>query len=172
MNMKNNPTPYVVLALLCAVYLAFVAGSMLLLPERVAIHFDGAGHANNWTDRSALLILFGGLGVGAPIFFVGSGLLVGLVPDGMVNLPHREYWLAPERRAQTRAYLSGQMAWMGCLALLFLAGIYGLTILANRLTPQRLPMVLFLPLVAGFLAGTIVWTIVLLRHFSMPKAAR
>jgi len=41
--MKPNALPYVVLALLCAGYLAFVAGSASLLPEQVAMHFGAAG---------------------------------------------------------------------------------------------------------------------------------
>jgi len=167
--MKVSSIPYLVLALLAALYLAFVAGSASLLPDRVAIHFDAAGHANNWMDRASVLIFFGALGVGMPLFFIACALGIGFIPDRFVNLPHREYWLAPDRRAHTRAYVSGQMAWMGCLSLLFFAGNYGLTIQANHLTPPHLPMNLFLPLVAGFLAATAVWTVVFIRHFAGSK---
>jgi len=122
-------------------------------------------------SRSSALMFFEIMGLGIPIFFVGIGLLTALVPAGLVNLPHREYWLAPERRAQTRAYISCQMAWMGCLALLFFAGIYCLTIRANHLTPPHLPMNLFLPLVVGFLAAVAAWTVIFMRHFAKPTAA-
>ena len=54
--------------------------------------------------------------------------------------------------------------WMGCLRQGFLAGIYWLTIQANRQTQPHLPF-LFLPLLLGFLLATPVWAISLLRPF-------
>ncbi len=163
--MKKNAVPIAVLGLLCAGYLIFIAGSASLLPERVATHFGVGGEANGWMSRSGALAFFGGLGVGLPLFFTVLSLMTGLVPARFVNLPHREYWLSPERRAQTRAYISRQMIWMSCLMVLFLAGIHYLTILANRATPPHLPMGLFLALTGGFLSGVVVWSIVFIRHF-------
>jgi uncharacterized membrane protein len=164
--MKNNAVPLVVLGLFCAGYLIFIAGSAPLLPERVAAHFSGGGEANGWMSRSTDLIIFGGLGVGLPLFFVILSLLTGIIPARFVNLPHREYWLSPERRAQTCAYISRQMIWMGCLMLLFLAGIHCLTIQANHVTPPHLPMGLFVALTGCLLAGVAAWSIVFIRHFT------
>jgi|SRR5208282_1558631 len=164
--MKKNAVPLVVLGLLCAGYLIFIAGSASLLPERAAVHFGVDGKANGWMSRSADLIFFGGLGTGLPLLFVVLSLLTGMLPARFVNLPHREYWLSPERRAQTRAYISRQMIWMGCLTVLFLAGIHHLMIQANRVTPPHLPMGLFLALTGGFLAGVAAWSIVFIRHFA------
>ena len=163
--MKKNCIPILGLGLLCAGYLIFIAGSASLLPERMATHFGGGGEANGWMSRSADLVFFGGLGVGLPLFFIVLSLVIGLVPTRFVNLPHREYWLSPERREQTRAYISRQMIWMGCLMVLFLAGIHCLTILANRATPPHLPMGLFLMLTGGFQSGVVGWSIVFTRHF-------
>jgi len=163
--MKKNAVPIAVLGLLCAGYLIFIAGSTSLLPERVATHFGGGGEANGWMSRTTDLAFLGGLGVGLPLFFIVLSLLTGLVPARFVNLPHREYWLSPERREQTRAYVSRQMIWMGCLMVLFLAGIHYLTILANRATPPHLPTGLFLALTGGFLFGVVGWSFVFTRHF-------
>lgn len=164
--MKNNAVPLAVLGLFCAGYLIFIAGSAPLLPDRMATHFGGGGEANGWMNRSSDLVFMGGLGVGLPLFFIILALLTGLVPTRFVNLPHREYWLSPERRAQTRAYISRQMIWMGCLMILFLAGIHYSMIQANRVTPPHLPMGLFLALTGGFLAGVAAWSIVFIRHFA------
>jgi len=163
--MKKNTVPVAVLGFLCAGYLVFIAGSAPLLPERMATHFGGGGNANGWMSRSTDLVFFGGLGVGLPLFFIVLSFLIGWVPERFVNLPHREYWLSPERRAQTRAYVSRQMIWMACLTVPFLAGIHGLTILANRTTPPHLPMGWFLALTGGFLSGVVGWSIVFTRHF-------
>jgi len=82
--MKKNAGPIVVLGLLCAGYLIFIAGSTSLLPERVAIHFGGGGEANGWMSRSADLVFFGGLGVGCLVFIVLS-LVTGLMPARFVT---------------------------------------------------------------------------------------
>jgi uncharacterized membrane protein len=164
--MKKNAVPLVVLGFLCVGYLIFIAGSASLLPDRVAIHFGGGGEANGWMSRSTDLIFASGLGVGLPLFFVVLSLLTGLIPTRFVNLPHREYWLSPERRVQTCTYISLQMIWMGCLTVLFLAGIHYLTIQANRVTPPHLPMSLLLTLTGGFLAGVAAWSIIFIRHFT------
>jgi uncharacterized membrane protein len=163
--MKKDAVPFVVLGLFCAGYLIFIAGSASLLPERVASHFGVGGQADGWMNRSTDLAFFGGLGVGLPLFFIVLSLLTGLMPARFVNLPHREYWLAPERRAQTRTYILRQMVWMSCWMVLFLAGIHYLTILANRVTPPHLPMDLLLTLSGGFLFGVVGWSIVFTRHF-------
>jgi uncharacterized membrane protein len=167
--MKTNILLLIVLGLLCAGYLIFIAASASLLPERMAVHFGADGEANGWMSRSADLILLGGLGVGMPLLFVALSLLTGLIPARFVNIPHREYWLSPERRAQTRAYISRQMIWMSCLMVLFLAGIHGLTIQSNHVTPPHLAMNLFWTLVVGFLAGVASWSIIFIRHFTKRR---
>ena len=163
--MKKNVIPAIVLFLLCTAYLIFIFVSAPLLPEKMAAHFGGNGGANGWMNRSADLLFMGALGVGLPLLFIVLSLLIGLMPLRFVNLLHRDYWLSPERLAETRAYISNQMICMGSLMVLFLAGVHGLMIQANRMTPPRLPMVPFLILLGAFLAGTLIWSIVFVCHF-------
>jgi uncharacterized membrane protein len=163
--LKNNFVPILILALLTAGYALLVIGTAPQLPERVAIHFGVGGGANRWTDRSQTIFFFETL-TAVPVFFVALAVVMRWLPAGVFNLPNRDYWLAPERRAQTVGIISRQLIWMGCLMVLFLAGIYYLTIQANRTTPAQLPMSLFLPLLGAFLAGTIIWSIVFIRRFS------
>src|SRR5579859_7642041 len=127
--MKENPAPLLALVLLSTGYLGLVAGTASLLPEPVAIHFGLGGEADRWTGRSQAVFFFEALTV-VPLIFVVLALVLRWSPAGAFNLPHRDYWLAPERRAQTISLISRQLMWMGCLTVLFLAGIYGLTIIA------------------------------------------
>jgi uncharacterized membrane protein len=170
--MKTLQIPALMLTALCAAFLLFLAYSAPLLPERMASHFGGSGQANGWMNRDTDLCILGTVGVGMPLLFFILGLVIRLVPDQFINLPHREYWLSPEQRAATSEFISRQMLWMGCLMILFLAGIHYLTILANRLTPARLPMDLFLALLGGFLAAVAGWVIHLIRHFAKVPPAR
>jgi len=89
-----------------------------------------------------------------------------VLPAGSMNLPHRDYWLAPERRPQTVDWISGQVAWLGCINVLFLAGIYWLTLQANHLNPVHLPLNLFLAFVAVFLMAMTLWVFRFYRHFA------
>jgi hypothetical protein len=167
--MKRNLVPVLALALLSVGYVALVAGSAPWLPERVAIHFGPGGMANHWTDRSQTIWFFEIL-TAVPAIFAGLAVVMRWLPAGAFNLPHRDYWLAPERRAQTVAVISRQLIWMGCLVVLFLAGVYGLTIQANHVSPPHLPMDLFWALTGGFLAGVAAWSIAFIRHFTKPPA--
>jgi uncharacterized membrane protein len=165
--MKNNLVPILVLVALTAAYALFVAGGAAQLPERVAVHFGINGQADGWADRHQATMFFELLTV-VPAIFVVLALAMGIMPAGAFNLPHRDYWLAPERRAQTVALISRQLIWMGCLMVLFLTGVFWLTIQANRLASPQLPMAGFLALLAAFLTATAVWTILFLRRFFKP----
>jgi uncharacterized membrane protein len=170
--MKRNAWPCVVLVLLCAIYLIFLAATASQLPERVAMHFDATGHANNWIGRAQAMTFFVAMGLGMAAFFVVLGSVMHWMPNWTFNLPHRDYWLAPDRRMATVSFISRQLIWMGCPTVLFFAGIYWLTILANRMTPARLPMELFVPVLGGYLLMVMTWSIIFIRHFSKVPTQR
>lgn len=67
------------------------------LPDRVPVHFDGAGFPNRYSSKVELLVV--NLGV-AGLMLVIFGILpffIGRIPKKLLNFPHKEYWLAPER---------------------------------------------------------------------------
>ena len=86
----------------------------------------------------------------------GTGLLVGRLPARFVNLPHRDYWLAPERLAATRAKLLAHLAVMATLTLLLFAAIAEICLHLARTGGDRLPAAFFWAL-GLFLAATS-WT--------------
>src|SRR5690349_13033715 len=75
------------------------------LPERVASHFNLGGlpdgyqskHVFVWTSVLLELVLL--------TLLLLLPALIARVPVRSVNLPHKEYWFAPERRAETEARL-------------------------------------------------------------------
>ena len=167
--MKTLRTPAIVLAALCLSFLVYLAWSAPLLPEQVATHFGSGGQPNGWMSRSMHLLFMGALGVGLPLVSAVLALVVRLVPARFINVPHREYWLSPERQSQTCTYISRQLLWLACLEVVFFAGMQFLIVEANRTAPVQLPIGRFLPMVGGFLVAVAVWVIVLIRHFA--KAA-
>jgi uncharacterized membrane protein len=79
------------------------------LPAVVASHFNVAGEPDAWMSRAAFLGVLGGLSAFYLALFVGIAALVRRAPAALVNLPHRDYWLAPERAAASREAIVAEM---------------------------------------------------------------
>jgi uncharacterized membrane protein len=140
-----------------AVFLALVVAAIAQalwqhdrLPARVATHFDVAGRANGWMPRTGQTAWH----IGMVLFL--AGLLEGLawlsprLPHQYLNLPHRDYWLAPERRAGTQAWLAGLARLLGCGLMLFFLALFHLVYRAN-LDNTLLPVAPVALLTAGLL---------------------
>ena len=163
--------PLVVWLILEGVAAAGLMWSAQELPPRVASHFDFQGQADGWMSRESDLEFMAGLTLLLPILLIGTGLVAPLLPAGSVNVPHRDYWLAPERRRETGLYLARQMAWFACGMTVFSMALNWLLVEANRHTPPRLTNSVWL-LLGLFLGFTIAWLVVLVAHFSrMPEEA-
>src|SRR5207237_1170658 len=118
--MKTLRAPIIILGLLyfgLPVSLAYSAGE---LPERVATHFDASGQPNGWMSRHGHIIFIMLLGLALPLLVAGSFFCLRFFPGRGINLPHREYWLAPERRAGTFSYLLRHGLWFDCLWVWFM----------------------------------------------------
>lgn len=124
-----------------ALQVAFFAAALLVIaqgvwhhahsPERVAVHFNLRGEPDRWASRDLQL----GFHLGTIVFLgaVFQTLLLVLrrVPDKMVNLPDKHYWLAPERRAATYDWLAGVLLGLGTAVVLFLGYVFHVVHRAN-----------------------------------------
>lgn len=146
----------------------FVISTTVSLPERVASHFGTGGQANGYMTREGYrwFMLF---------FTVGFPLLIVLAIAGLprlmpqyTNLPNREYWLAPERRAQAFDFLTAHALWFGCLIEVFICSVHWYVIEANAQSPPRLANGPFLMSLGLFLGALVVWIIMLMRQFRIP----
>lgn len=102
-----------------AAYGAVLVWLAATLPNRVPLHFDSSGDADSWGSRAEALLLWTFLGL---VMLVGGALLARFATGGSgawLNLPHKDYWLAPERRTAFRRRFEGDMlgfvAWTGLL---------------------------------------------------------
>ena len=101
------------------------------LPETVASHFDASGKANGWMPRGAQTAWHIGTVLFMAALFEGLARINRLIPDELINIPHRGYWLAPVRRADTFARLANMVRLMGCLLLVFFMGLFRQVYRAN-----------------------------------------
>ena len=134
------------------------------LPETVASHFNFSGHPDGWTSKN----LFVWINLGA--FVVVAAVILGLsyflpkMKDSTMNMPNKEYWLAPERRDVTLSHLTNRILWFGSATLLFLIGVMHLIFRVNLGQSDRLEWPFFVISVT-YLVITVAWAIQLLYRF-------
>ena len=103
-----------------------------------------------------------------PGFMLTVAMSIYYVPAKFVSLPHKEYWLAPERKESTRRALGNRMAWLPTIMALFLVALNHDVIVANLSTPPRAPD--NLGWIAGaFVAVTFAWTSETYWRFRRPS---
>jgi uncharacterized membrane protein len=163
--MISSRAPTIVLLLLWVCFAVCVFATANQLPERVATHFNLQGEANGWMTRSTHIIMMSIFGVLFPLFFVGIFWLIGSVPSSMINIPRRDYWLAPERAAETYRYFKRHGLWLACWAVCFAMGIHVVVVLANREAPAHISGTLIWLLAGVFIAGIAAWCVSMMWHF-------
>jgi uncharacterized membrane protein len=159
-----------VLVLVAVVAVAQVALGYSVLPESMASHFDATGSPDAWTGRDAFvlfwLVMLGGL----VTMCLGVPWLVGRMPASLINIPHRDYWLAPERRGETTRILSSLMGWMGVGTLVLMMGMWQLTVDANLSRGNLSPSAWWW--LVGYFVFIVAWLVALLRAYAIDEAGR
>lgn len=138
------------------------------LPERIATHYGVGGEPNGWMSRPGLFLFYFGLLAFLTLVFLGVGPLTRVLPPWMVNMPHREFWLAPQRRAGTVRVLSGMTQEVGLLALVMVVAMQQFVFQANLGPHPTLPGALFWPVFVAFNAYVVVWLVRFYRRFRLP----
>lgn len=135
-------------------------------PEAVPLHYGPTGLPDRWGHRSELLKVHVGLiGIGSAIFLALPALLTRM-PPSLVNLPHKDYWLAPERRRETTAKFAVWSSTFGTALNLLVVAMQA--VLGPNGSSSPLPLVVVLSFVL-FSIGSCVW---LVRSFRLPALTR
>ena len=137
------------------------------MPAVVASHFDGLGAANGWSSKEVFFGLY--LAILLMLFAVFGWMpkWIESRPGRSMKIPNREYWLAPERRAETWAFFQRQMMFMGNLHLLLAIFAIQLAIFANFDRPARIHPAIGWALAVYFIVF-VAWLIHFFRHFRKP----
>ncbi len=143
-----------------------------LTPETMASHFDGSGRANGWQTRVFFFVLYGGVLV--LLFFTFQILPRQLkrFPDGLINLPNKGYWLAPERRAATFAVIEKQMILLGNATMMLIIGTMQLVFQANVDRSNRISGETMWIMLGAYICISIIWTVQFIRKFRKPQLAQ
>jgi uncharacterized membrane protein len=167
--MNRSFVGYAVLVALIGLSLAHVAVYYPMLPAKVAAHLDMEGNVDGWMGKGAFIAVYTCAALGTALLMLMVGLLLPRMPNSMINLPHKDYWLAPERRQASLAFLSGYFAWFACATLAFLIACFH-TCFAVSLG-RTLPSWLFPVMLGVYLVATLLWCVRLFARFRKPKDA-
>ena len=164
-----NRISWIAFALALLIAIVYFSNTLSSLPPMVASHFDGAGFPTAHMTRAFYTKFVFAMGVGFPIAMVALLSVVYSKASDM-KLPNRDYWLAPERIAQTRALLVSHGVWFGCLMVAMVCYMHWLVLSAYRMMPPHLSNQLVMGGLLVFMAIAIGWVIALLRAFRRPRA--
>ena len=147
-----------------AAFLVGMAATYARLPARVASHFNANGVANGWMSRDGYVWFMVGVGTLVSLTMLTAFGSVRYLPSALVNIPRRDYWLAPERRdATARTLMRSGLLMVGLTSLFFLA-IHLLIVAANQSQPPKFSSAAWAVL-AAFLLTTGALTLQLYRRF-------
>lgn len=153
-------------AVAAAIYIVATGSA---LPDVVASHFGAGGAADGAMTRSAYLTLMVGVGALLPLALVLPLRLLGRVPDALLSLPNKDYWLAPARAAATREWLADQCSGFGILLCVFLCYTHTLVVHAHASSPPRLDERLLAGGLVLFCVLTATWLARYFLRFRLPR---
>jgi uncharacterized membrane protein len=157
MNRRSFLLAILSTAILWVSFAGFVWLTAPQLPDRVAVHFGAHGQPNGWMTRDQHVLLFLAAGLGVPTLVLGIFALIRRLQGRGLNVPNKEYWLAPERRQETLDFILRQGFWYAGLFTAFFAAIHWSIVMANRQAPVSLPATLIAWIASGFLSASAVW---------------
>jgi uncharacterized membrane protein YhfC len=166
MLLRRLTLPLAVFVVGALAFILYIEATSGRLPEHVTTHFGDGGALNSWMTRTNQIKLMMGIGLGFPLFLILA--FVGVrARGGGLNIPHRDYWLAPERRMATHDFVLRQVVWFASFMLAFAAGEHYVILVVNASTPEaasvRLMWMIYVLL--GYVAGAGFWAFWLIRHF-------
>lgn len=153
-----------ILYILIGIFLAHIVFYYPNLPENVASHFNGLGEPNGWMSKQNFVIFEGVILLIIIFEFTLLPALIKKMPNSLINLPNKDYWLAAERRETTFFTMGKYFEWLSIALLSLFIAINQLVFQAN-LTRQNLPGTAMWLILGAFVAFTIIWSIKFVIRF-------
>jgi hypothetical protein len=170
MQVYSNARARSLVTLICLMVFSvtFVIYTSYYLPSKVATHFNVNNEPDGWMTRNFYVLLILTLLVSIPsVITVGISILSQKFPH-LINLPNRDYWLAPPRLNESLDFLAAHGHRLGRLVIVLMTGLHYVVLVANRTEPAALPQPWFVAVLLGFVFALGMWVLALYRRFSKP----
>jgi uncharacterized membrane protein len=139
------------------------------LPDRVANNFDIDGHPNGYSSKLSHIVLMTGIQCAMVILPIGFGLTSRLLPTQIINLPNRNYWLAPERKDESLRKIVTALYIVAVVTQIFLISIHQLVIMENLGKNGMQGFWWFFSAYMAFMIGFVIWISI---RFRLPAGVR
>ena len=140
------------------------------LPDVVPSHFDLQGNPDDTMQKNAYMGLMYSVHILQFALFGFMAFAMPKSPDSIFNMPNKAYWLAPERRDNTKQEMQSLLLGHGTLTMIFVGILFHLSsqvAIKQRATiSPEFAWMLGIYLVAN--VGMIIW---MLRKFRLPADA-
>ncbi|MGI8669265.1 MAG: DUF1648 domain-containing protein [Aridibacter sp.] len=138
-----------------------------VMPDPMTSHFGFYGQADGWMSKNGFFIFEAGLFLLMILsFIVMPWAFEKYRVRAGINMPNKDYWLAPERIEYFYSHFRESFCWFGVVTLVLLVGTMQMTFAANLQANPVLDMRKFLVLLGGYLLFTAIWTISFYRKFN------
>jgi uncharacterized membrane protein len=146
----------------------FVIYTSYYLPTRVATHFNINNQPDGWMTRNAYLLMILTLLISIPSAISVAISILSKKFSHLINLPNRDYWLAPPRLNDSLDFLAAHGHRLGRLVIVLMTGLHYVVLVANRAEPPALPQSWFIAIVLVFVLALGLWGLALYRRFPKP----
>jgi uncharacterized membrane protein len=158
-----------VLIFIFLVNIIFIAASLFILPDRVAMHFSGGGKPDSFGSKYVHAAAFAIAETFVFVIFLFIPYIVMKSPPGWMNMPNKAYWLSEENRPALRSKISTLFYEFATAFFVFMFAVNILAVKANLSEPIRLDNKLFNLILIGILVYTAYWCIKFFLSFRIPK---
>lgn len=143
--------------------LAFMLATWPWLPDLV-------GAPREALPRQQYMALMLGTAVLLPWLAIRGALLAARHAPALVNLPDKDYWLAPERREATLAQLDERLAVLSLGLALLCAGVHGHVLLQAHPGWPQVPDAAWIAGAVALGLAFLAWLRAFMRHFGRREA--
>jgi uncharacterized membrane protein len=163
--MPTNRFPRLLLSLLLVIATIQTIHYYPRLPVIVASHFGGRGEPNGWSSKQFFFELYWAILALFALLPVGASKLLANMPISLINLPNKEYWLAPERRDETVTDFQCRMSFFSAATMALMIAAIDLALRANLAGDRRFSAATFLMVLAAYATFVIYWLVQLFHRF-------
>ena len=163
--MSNVRYPAVVFFTMAIVSIALPIFYYSNLPAQVASHFNFKNQADGWMKKETFLIVQISVNIFLSGMFFAICYFLPKLPNSIINLPNKEFWLSEERREDSINLFQRFMCWMGSLTLGLLSLIFQEVYSTNLAGGNKISSYIWIYMII-FLSAITFMTIKLIFHFN------
>jgi len=163
----NHPFAIALFSLLSALMAGNAIYHYLILPQRVATHFGFSGEPDAWGPKTVVFLWY--LIISAVLAWLFVAVNRALKPGNLtwLNIPDKNYWLAPERIYATLKYVRSGMLLFGSGTLLFMLVFFNQSFQVSLGNSSKLDHPL--TTLVAYLLFCVLWIAAFYRRFSRKR---